>query len=109
MGCRVLQRAAASLAVSRAPRKTAGATARDSVHGSGGRNPGFFWFKRLGGASPEARSQNFLVGIDAPQFLLLDVSLEPVAVDQAPVAVATADIDDHARLKRCGHVRRSGG
>ena len=43
---------------------------------------------------------NLFIGVDAPQFRLFDIALEPVAVDKTPGAVATADVDDHSRLKR---------
>jgi hypothetical protein len=46
-------------------------------------------------ATAEAASLDLFVGVNAPQFDLLDITLEPVAVDQTPGAVAIADVDDY--------------
>jgi hypothetical protein len=47
----------------------------------------------------------FFVEVHAPQFHLLDISLEPVSVDEAPGAVAISNVDDHPRLERSGQFR----
>src|SRR5581483_4657463 len=44
-----------------------------------------------------------LVGVDAPQPLLLNPAVKPLAVDVAPVLIALLDLGDDANLQAGGH------
>src|SRR5579883_1998118 len=48
-------------------------------------------------------SIHLLVGVDAPQPLLLNPAVKPLAVDVAPVLIALLDLGDNANLQAGGH------